>query len=154
MTVLIREGSVSKDLHALAPILDLDTSAFLALCTDDRNPLDIAEEGHLDYMIRTADRPRRAAARGLSRRLAHRRASAFGLRDRGLVAPGRRADIVLLDDLETCAVCRRHRRRTPRRRRALRRRGSVAPVGLDSVKARARRRRGFRRRRRCRARPR
>ena len=58
MTILIREGSVSKDLRALAPILDADTSAFVAFCTDDRNPLDIAEEGHLDHSIRTADRAR------------------------------------------------------------------------------------------------
>ena len=53
VTVLIREGSVSKDLHALAEVLDENTSSFMSLCTDDRNPLDIAEQGHLDYMIRT-----------------------------------------------------------------------------------------------------
>ncbi|MGL4439288.1 MAG: amidohydrolase family protein, partial [Bosea sp. (in: a-proteobacteria)] len=54
MHILIREGSVSKDLHALMELIDRDTSPFLAFCTDDRNPLDIAEEGHLDFMIRTA----------------------------------------------------------------------------------------------------
>ena len=54
MHILVREGSVSKDLHALMPILTERLSPFLALCTDDRNPLDIAEQGHLDYMIRTA----------------------------------------------------------------------------------------------------
>jgi adenine deaminase len=54
MAILIREGSVSKDLHALIPLITRDASPFLAFCTDDRNPLDIAEEGHLDYMIRTA----------------------------------------------------------------------------------------------------
>ncbi len=53
MAILIREGSVSKDLHALAEVLDENTSSFMALCTDDRNPLDIAEEGHLDSLIRT-----------------------------------------------------------------------------------------------------
>ena len=74
MTVLIREGSVSKDLHALAPLLTVATSPFLALCTDDRNPLDIAEEGHLDFMIRSADRARLRPARRLPRGLAHRRA--------------------------------------------------------------------------------
>src|SRR3954468_22623101 len=103
MIVLIREGSVSKDLHALAPLLNVRTSPFLALCTDDRNPLDIAEEGHLDYMIRTL------IALGCEPLAAYRSASltaaqAFGLKDRGMIAPGRRADIVLLDDLETCAV--------------------------------------------------
>ena len=53
LQVLIREGSITKDLHALAEILDENTSSFCCLCTDDRNPLDLAEQGHLDYMIRT-----------------------------------------------------------------------------------------------------
>ncbi|MGB4828325.1 MAG: amidohydrolase family protein, partial [Paracoccaceae bacterium] len=53
MRVLIREGSVSKDMHALAPLLTERHAPYLCLCTDDRNPLDIAEHGHLDYMIRT-----------------------------------------------------------------------------------------------------
>ncbi|MBW7057887.1 adenine deaminase [Paracoccus bogoriensis] len=101
MRVLIREGSVSKDLDALAPILTETTSPYLCLCTDDRNPLDIAEDGHLDHMIR------RLIALGTSPLAAYRAASlsaaeAFGLKDRGLIAPGLRADIVALDDLTTC----------------------------------------------------
>ena len=103
MTVLIREGSVSKDLHALAPLLSVATSPFLALCTDDRNPLDIAEEGHLDYMIRTA------IAHGADILATYRTASLsaarnFGLFDRGFIGPGKRADIVLVDDLASCRV--------------------------------------------------
>lgn len=54
MHVLVREGSVSKDLKALMPIITERHAQFLALCTDDRNPLDIADQGHLDYLIRTA----------------------------------------------------------------------------------------------------
>jgi adenine deaminase len=101
MRVLIREGSVSKDLEALAPVLSDVTSAYMCLCTDDRNPLDIAEHGHLDYMIRTL------IARGTSPLAAYRAASlsaaeAFGLKDRGQIAPGRRADIVAVDSLEGC----------------------------------------------------
>ena len=101
MRVLIREGSVSKDLHALQPLLTERTASYMCLCTDDRNPLDIAEHGHLDYMIRTL------IALGTSPLAAYRAASlsaaeAFGLKDRGLIAPGLRADIVVLDDLESC----------------------------------------------------
>ena len=103
MVILIREGSVSKDLKALAEILDENTSSFVALCTDDRNPLDIAEEGHLDSSIRrliAMGRPLHHVYRAASHSAAH----IFGLRDRGLVAPGWRADIALLDSLEDCRV--------------------------------------------------
>jgi adenine deaminase len=101
MAVLIREGSVSKDLMALLPVLTERHSAFLALCTDDRNPLDIAEHGHIDHMIRTA------IAHGASPLAVYRAASVsaariFGLKDRGLIAPGWRADVAALDSLESC----------------------------------------------------
>src|SRR5215207_674452 len=134
MTVLIREGSVSKDLHALQPLLLVETSPFLALCTDDRNPLDIAEEGHHDYMIRTLIRlgcPPLAVYRAASLTAA----TAFGLNDRGMIAPGKRADIVLLDDLETCAVSAvlAGGREVDDALFAVR--PSTEPIGLDSMKA-------------------
>ena len=135
MHILVREGSVSKDLMALMPIITERLSPYLALCTDDRNPLDIAEQGHLDYMIRTAIR------NGVEPLAVYRAASisaarAFGLRDRGLVAPGWRADLVIIDSLENCkaeAVFAAGRKVTPE---LFATRRHVAPVGLDSVKAR------------------
>jgi adenine deaminase len=101
--VLIRDGSVAKDVKTLASAITPDTSALCGFCTDDRNPLDIFEEGHLDHLIRTAIKC------GVPVLHAYRTASwsaaqGFGLRDRGLIAPGKRADIVLLEDVETCAV--------------------------------------------------
>jgi adenine deaminase len=101
LRVLIREGSVSKDLVALAPLLTERHAPYLAFCTDDRNPLDIAEHGHLDHMIRTA------IALGCPPLAVYRAASlsaaeAFGLKDRGLIAPGKRADIAVIDGLEGC----------------------------------------------------
>lgn len=101
LRILIREGSVSRDLEALAEVLTPVTAPYLCLCTDDRNPLDIAEHGHLDHMIR------RLIAKGCDPLAVYRAASlsaaeAFGLKDRGQVAPGRRADIVAIPDLAAC----------------------------------------------------
>jgi adenine deaminase len=134
MRVLIREGSVSKDLAALAPLLTEITAPYMCLCTDDRNPLDIAEEGHLDHMIRAL------IARGVSPLAAYRTASlsgaeAFGLRDRGLIAPGRRADIVAVGSVEACDVRLVLCGGVLADEAAFAARGSVAPVGRHSVKA-------------------
>lgn len=134
MAILIREGSVSKDLDALAEILDENTASYVALCTDDRNPLDIGEEGHLDALIR------RLIAKGIAPHLVYRAASSsaahiFGLTDRGFLGPGWRADIALLSDYENCTVAdviSGGRLVTPE---LFETREEVAPVGLASMKA-------------------
>ncbi len=133
MQVLVREGTVSKDLAALAELITTERAPFLSLCTDDRNPLDIAEEGHVDYLIRAA------IGRGVRPLDAYRAATwsaarHFGLVDRGLVAPGQRADIVLLEDLATCKVHSVICRGTPVTPDRFRARPDVPLVGLDSVK--------------------
>jgi adenine deaminase len=135
MQILVREGSVSKDLHALAPIITERHSPYIAFCTDDRNPLDIAEEGHLDYIIRTAislGAPPLAAYRAASISAAR----IFGMRDRGLVAPGWRADLVVVDDLESCAVSMVVTAGRVVDEELFAARGTLAPVGRHSVKSR------------------
>ena len=134
MRVLIREGSVSKDLHALHPILTERHSPYLCLCTDDRNPLDIAEHGHLDHMIRTA------IALGCSPLAVYRAASlsaaeAFGLKDRGLIAPGKRADIAVIDSLEGCHAALVLAGGVIADDAAFAKRRIVAPVARGSVKS-------------------
>ncbi|NYZ11849.1 adenine deaminase [Azospirillum sp. RWY-5-1] len=133
MQVLIRDGSVSKDVHALAEVIGPRTSPFLGLCTDDRNPLDIAEEGHLDHLIRTAIRLGAPVA-DVYRAATWSAARHFGLTDRGLVAPGQRADLVLLDDLEGCAVNRVIRNGRVVTADSFAGRPAIVPVGLNSVK--------------------
>jgi adenine deaminase len=136
MHILIREGSVSKDLHALVPIMTERNSAFIALCTDDRNPLDIAEEGHLDFMIREA------IAHGADVLATYRAASisaakAFRLHDRGLVAPGWRADLVVVDSLNSCRVQQVFSAGRLVTDDIFTHRKTVAPVGRNSVKSQA-----------------
>ena len=134
MRILIREGSVSKDLAALAPLITERNSPYICLCTDDRNPLDIAEHGHLDYMIRTA------IAGGAEQLAVYRAASlsaaeAFGLKDRGLIAPGKRADIVVLEDLAACKVATVLCAGRVVNDANFASRGMVAPIARNSVKA-------------------
>jgi adenine deaminase len=126
---------VSKDLHALAETLNERTSPFCAFCTDDRNPLDVAEEGHLDFLIRTAialGAPPLAVYRAASWSAAR----IFSLRDRGLVAPGYRADLVVIDALETCRVSDVFVAGRRVEERAFADRRAVPPVGRNSMKAR------------------
>lgn len=135
MAILIREGSVSKDLQALIPLISRDASPFLAFCTDDRNPLDIAEEGHLDYMIRTA------IAAGADPLAVYRIATLsaarlFGLMDRGFIGPGKRADIVLVGGLAACDVRQVFTAGRQVDDALFADRAMVAPVGLASVKSR------------------
>lgn len=110
IAVWIREGSVAKDLDALAPLLTLATSTSIGFCTDDRNPLDIQREGHVDHLVRSA------ITRGVAVEVAYRAASwsvarhyglagpARALTRVGAIAPGYRADLVVLDDAATCAI--------------------------------------------------
>jgi len=135
MAILIREGSVSKDLHQLIPLISRDASPFLAFCTDDRNPLDIGEEGHLDFMIRTAI-ARGADPLATYRIASHSAARLFGLTDRGFIGPGKRADIVLVEDLAACSVKQVFCAGRLVEDALFADRVPVAPVGLGSVRSR------------------
>lgn len=134
MRVLIREGSVSKDLHALAALLTERFSPYLCLCTDDRNPLDIDEHGHLDYMIRTAIQLG-ASPLAVYRAASLSAAEAFGLKDRGLIAPGKRADIAVIDSLEGCHASLVLAGGVVADDAAFAARGTTGPVARNSVKS-------------------
>lgn len=103
ISVWIREGSVAKDLGTLAPLLTLATSTSMGFCTDDRNPLDIASEGHIDHLVR------KAIQMGIAPEVAFRAASwsvarHYGLAGKGAIAPGFDADLVLLQDRDGCEI--------------------------------------------------
>ncbi len=93
--VLIREGSCAKDAHELLPILTPYSSACTAMCSDDRNPADIAKEGHINHIVEMALKkgiPAETAFRSAS----FGAASIYGLEDRGAIAPGYIGDVVLV----------------------------------------------------------
>lgn len=104
MALMIREGSAARNLDALAPLINAFNSPQCLLCTDDRNPWEIAHEGHIDALIRRLilqhNVPLHVAYRVASWSAAHH----FGLRHLGLLAPGKQADIVLLSDARNVTV--------------------------------------------------
>jgi len=99
MVVFIRQATGAKNLRALVPAVTTENSRRCGLCTDDRHPADLLDEGHLDHLIRLA------VAEGLDPVTAIRMATLniaewFRLRDRGAIAPGKRADLVVFSDLQ------------------------------------------------------
>jgi adenine deaminase len=98
MTVFIREGTAARNLRRLAPLVTGENERRLCLCTDDRHCLDLLEEGSIDYLLRLA------IGEGVDPVSAIRMATLnpaeyFRLHDRGAVAPGRLADLVVFSDL-------------------------------------------------------
>ncbi len=99
LTIFLREGSVARNLAALLPLITPHNERWLCFCTDDRQPPDLLEEGSIDHLVRTA------IAAGVPPVTAIRMATLnpaehFRLSDRGLIAPGRRADLVIFDNLD------------------------------------------------------
>jgi adenine deaminase len=103
MWVMIREGSAARDLDALAVAVTPANARRFLLCSDDRHPNDLVNEGHIDRMLRLL------VARGVDpfdavRMATLNPAERFGLKNAGAVAPGFAADLGLLDDLTSFKV--------------------------------------------------
>jgi adenine deaminase len=99
MRVWLRESTGARNLIDLLPVVTPATSRRCGFCTDDRHPHDLLDDGHIDHLVRLA------VAKGLDPVTAVQMATlniaeAYGLDDRGAIAPGRRADLVVCSDLE------------------------------------------------------
>jgi len=99
MRVFLREATGAKNLRALVPAVTEANSRRCGLCTDDRHPSDLLDEGHMDHILRLA------IAEGLDPVTAIQMATLnaaewFRLYDRGAIAPGKRADLVVFSDLQ------------------------------------------------------
>jgi len=99
MFLLIREGSAARNLDALVPLLVEYGPGRIAFCTDDREPEHIADDGHLNGIVRRATQAGVGPEDALVA-ASHSGARWHGLRTIGAVAPGYQADLLLLPDLE------------------------------------------------------
>jgi adenine deaminase len=100
MWLLIREASAARNLKALVPLVAEYGPDRMAFCTDDREPEHIAEDGHINAIVRDA------VASGVPPESAlvmatHNPAQYHGLDSLGAIAPGRQADLLVLPDLES-----------------------------------------------------
>jgi len=99
MMVQVRQGSSEHNLETFLPLLVEDRLGDWSLATDDILPTDIVERGHINALLR------RTVAAGVPPARAIRHATLvparhYGLRDRGAIAPGYRADVVVMNDLQ------------------------------------------------------
>ncbi len=103
MFLMLREGSVTRDLEPLLKVLTPHNMRRCLLVTDDREPVDLINEGHIDFAIRKAIRcgcdPVAAITMG-----SLNVAEYFGIRFKGAIAPGYSADIAVLEDLREIKV--------------------------------------------------
>ena len=103
MHIFIREGSTARNLHTLLPLVTVANARLCHFCSDDRHPATLLSEGSMDDLVR------KAIAWGLDPLMAYQMATVntaqyFGLRKVGAVAPGYRADLCVLDDLERVQI--------------------------------------------------
>ncbi|MBR2179808.1 MAG: adenine deaminase [Selenomonadaceae bacterium] len=103
MYILIREGSACHNLRGLLKGVTERNSRRMLLCSDDRQPKTIFDEGHINNHLKICVEEGLDAVTAIQ--MATLNASeAFRLFDRGAIKPGSRADIVLLKDLKDFKV--------------------------------------------------
>jgi adenine deaminase len=98
MTIFIREATGAHNLQGLQGLFAPQYAHQICLCTDDRHPADLLDDGSVDFIIRSAIA---AGAEPLQaiRAATLNPAQYFRLFDRGAIAPGRKADLVIFSDL-------------------------------------------------------
>lgn len=101
--VQIREGSVARNVEAVSRAITESNAHRFLFCTDDKHLDDLVIEGGIDYNIRMAMK------QGVKPETAYAIASlhaaeAYGLKDVGAIAPGKKANFVILSDVESVTI--------------------------------------------------
>ena len=103
--IMIREGTAAQNLEPLLPLFDDRYCDRCLLVTDDKHAGDLISKGHIDYIIRKAIKAGKSPYNSI--KMATINAAAyFGLKDRGAVAPGYVADMIVVSDLENFEVAK------------------------------------------------
>ena len=105
LTILVREGSAARNLEALVGGLvqrHMNGDGF-CFCTDDKHIEDIQREGHIDHNVRKAIRLGMNPVSAIKMATINA-ANCYGLKDKGAVAPGRQADLLVLSDLVSVTI--------------------------------------------------
>ena len=98
--IMIREGTAAKNLAALMPLIAPLTYSRCMFATDDKHPSDLLEKGHIDYIVREAIAG--GADPILTLKVAtHNAARYFLMNNKGALAGGYVADLIILDDLKS-----------------------------------------------------
>ncbi|MCF8009463.1 MAG: adenine deaminase [Halanaerobiales bacterium] len=99
MYVMIREGSVTRDLVSLLPAVNNSNLSRFLFATDDRDPEDLYEDGHINFVIKKAIENGISPLRAIKLATINS-AKALNLKEVGAIAPGYKADLVILDNLK------------------------------------------------------
>lgn len=103
MYILIREGSATRDLRKLIGKVNKNNLSRILFCTDDKHPEDLLREGSIDYNIKLAIEAGIDPIDAITI-AALNPAICYGLKNKGAIAPGYEADIVIMDNLEDLNV--------------------------------------------------
>ncbi len=99
MHILIRQGSAAKDLKNIISAVNKDNLRRFMFCTDDKHPEDLIKEGTIDFNIKLAIKSGIEAVDAIKMATINS-AECYGLKDIGAIAPGYKADLVVIDNLD------------------------------------------------------
>lgn len=97
--VMLREGTAAKNMRSLLPTVNSDTAPYFMFCADDKIPAELLDSGYINYMVKTAIEEGVSVANALQIATINA-ARHYGIKDAGAILPGRKADLLVFDNLD------------------------------------------------------